>query len=155
GKATAEDNDRGNQAGGVVYVLTNLVEGNTVVVFHRSADGTLTRVSEVATGGRGSGPGELPPGFGDGPGPNPLDSQDGLVLTEDGRFLLAVNSRSNDVSVFAVNNSGLRLVDRVASGGNFPVSIAHYKNLIYVLNEGESPDEFFGGVPTMTGFTLD
>ena len=155
GSAFAEDNDQNNLAGGAVYVLTNLLQGNTVVVYHRSADGTLTRISEVATEGRGSGPGELPPGFGDGPGPNPLDSQDGLVLSDDGRFLLAVNSRSNDVSVFAVGKDELRLVDRAASGGNFPVSIAHHKNLIYVLNEGESPDEFFGGIPNMTGFRLD
>lgn len=155
GSAPAEQDEQDNLAGGAVYVLTNLIQGNTVVVYHRSADGSLTRVSEVATGGRGSGPGELPPGFGPGPGPNPLDSQDGLILTKGGRFLLAVNSRSNDVSVFAVEQHGLRLVDRVPSGGNFPVSIAHYKDLIYVLNEGESPDEFFGGVPNMTGFMLD
>lgn len=141
--------------GGAVYVLTNLIDGNTVVVFHRSADGTLTRVQEIATGGRGSGPGKLPPGFGNGPGPNPLDSQDGLVLTDDGRFLLAVNSRSNDVSVFEVSEAGLRLTDLKPTGGNFPVSIAHHQNLIYVLNEGESPDEFFGGVPNISGFTLD
>jgi 6-phosphogluconolactonase len=155
GGAFAEKHDENGLSSGAVYVLTNLIDGNTVVVYHRSADGTLTRVSEIATGGRGSGPGELPPGFGDGPGPNPLDSQDGLVLTDDGHFLLAVNSRSNDVSVFAVNNDELRLVDRVSSNGNFPVSIAHHKNLIYVLNEGESPDEFFGGVPNMSGFWLD
>jgi 6-phosphogluconolactonase len=155
GGASAENHDQKGPASGAVYVLTNLIEGNTVVVYHRSADGTLTRVGEVPTGGRGSGPGELPPGFGDGPGPNPLDSQDGLVLTDDGAFLLAVNSRSNDVSVFAVHNDELRLVDRVSSNGNFPVSIAHHKNLIYVLNEGESPDEFFGGVPNMSGFWLD
>ena len=39
--------------------------------------------------------------------------------------------------------------------GNFPVSIAHHKNLIYVLNEGESPDEFLGGVPDISGFWLN
>jgi 6-phosphogluconolactonase (cycloisomerase 2 family) len=68
---------------------------------------------------------------------------------------MAVNSRSNDVSVFAVTSNGLRLVDRTPSGGNFPVSIAHHDNLVYVLNEGESPDESFGGIPNMTGFHLD
>lgn len=155
GSASAQSGGQDNLSGGAVYVLTNLIQGNTVVLYHRSADGKLTRVAEVATGGRGSGPGQLPPGFGPGPGPNPLDSQDGLVLTDDGHFLLAVNSRSNDVSVFAVDENGLRLVDRVSSGGNFPVSIAHHKDLIYVLNEGESPDEFFGGVPKMSGFVLD
>jgi 6-phosphogluconolactonase len=141
--------------GGAVYVLTNLAQGNAVVVFHRNADGTLTRMEEVATGGLGSGPGELPPGFGPGPGPNPLDSQDGLVLTEDGRFLLAVNSKSNDVSVFAVHDDYLRLVDRTPTDGNFPVSVAHKGGLVYVLNEGESPDQVLGGVPSITGFLLD
>jgi 6-phosphogluconolactonase (cycloisomerase 2 family) len=57
--------------------------------------------------------------------------------------------------VFAVGRRGLRLVDRTPSGGNFPVSIAHHKDLIYVLNEGESPDEFIGGIPNLTGFILD
>ncbi len=155
GSAAAQEKENNDSHSGAVYVLTNLADGNTVVVFHRNADGTLARTEEVATGGLGSGPGELPPGFGNGPGPNPLDSQDGLIMTDDGRFLLAVNSRSNDVSVFAINQSGLRLVDRISSGGNFPVSIAHHKNLIYVLNEGESPDEFIGGVPKLTGFRLD
>jgi len=140
--------------GGAVYVLTNLAQGNTVVAFHRNTDGTLTRTEEVATGGLGSGPGELPPGFGPGPGPNPLDSQDGLVLTEDGRFLLAVNSKSNDISVFAVHDDHLRLVDRAPTDGNFPVSIAHKGSLIYVLNEGESPDQVLGGIPNITGFFL-
>ena len=76
GSAAAEGNEEDNSQSGAVYVLTNLAQGNTVVAFHRSADGTLTRTEEVATGGLGSGPGELPPGFGNGPGPNPLDSQD-------------------------------------------------------------------------------
>jgi 6-phosphogluconolactonase len=152
GTALAQQDSRG----GSVYVLTNLAQGNTVVAFHRNTDGTLTFVEEVATGGLGSGPGELPPGFGTGPGPNPLDSQDGLILTEDGRFLIGVNSKSNDVSVFAVNNDGtLKWVDRAATDGTFPVSIAHNRNLIYVLNEGESPDQMLAGVPNITGFVLD
>ena len=151
--AFAVDDD--NNAVGRVYVLTNDADANTVVVFDRAADGSLTRIAEVETGGRGSGPGELPANFGGGPGPNPLDSQDALIMTENGRFLMAVNSRSNDISVFAVTRQGLELVDRTPSGGNFPVSIAHHNDLIYVLNEGESPDEFFGGVPNMTGFRLD
>jgi len=149
------DEEREERNEGAVYVLTNKAEGNTVVAFHRSHDGSLTRIQEASTGGLGSGPGELPPGFPPGPGPNPLDSQDALVLTRDGRFLLAVNSKSNDVSVFSVTERGLRLVDKVPSGGDFPVSIAHHNNLIYVLNEGESPDTFVGAVPNMTGFFLD
>jgi 6-phosphogluconolactonase (cycloisomerase 2 family) len=155
GALALDDDDNDGSTQGRVYVLTNNANGNTVVVFHRAADGSLTRLQEVATGGLGSGPGELPANFGKGPGPNPLDSGDGLAMTSDGRYLMAVNSRSNDISVFAVGHQGLRLVSRTPTGGNFPVSIAHHSDLVYVLNEGESPDEFFGGVPNMTGFRID
>ncbi len=64
-------------------------------------------------------------------------------MTPDGRFLLAVNSGSNDVSVFAVTRNGLRLVDRSSTHGEFPVSIAMHQRTIYVLN--------FGGLPTLQG----
>jgi 6-phosphogluconolactonase len=127
-----------------VYVLTNKAEGNTVVVLHRAADGTLSRAQEVATGGLGSGPILLPPPIG---GPNPLDSQDALIATPDHRFLLAVNAGSNELSVLAVTPDGLSLIDKAASGGEFPVSVAIHHDLVYVLNSH--------GNPNITGFILD
>lgn len=130
--------------GGTVYVMNNQATGNTVVAFHRGEDGSLTRLEEVPTGGLGSGPIPLPPPVG---GPNPLDSQDGLVLDEHGRLLLAVNAGSNDVSVLAVTETGLHLVERVPSGGEYPVSIASHYGLVYVLNSH--------GQPNITGFSLD
>lgn len=129
---------------GRVFVLTNKAEGNTVVVLNRAADGTLSRVQEAATGGLGSGPIPLPPPIG---GPNPLDSQDALVATPDGRFLLAVNPGSNEVSVLALSDEGLQLVDKVSSSGTFPVSISIHERLVYVLNSH--------GDPNINGFTLD
>ena len=129
---------------GAVYVMNNQAEGNTIVVFQRDENGSLTRVQEVSTGGRGSGPIPLPPPVG---GPNPLDSQDGLLLVDHGRLLLAVNAGSNEVSVLAVAENGLRLVGKVASGGEYPVSIACHGSLVYVLNSH--------GLPNITGFTLD
>lgn len=127
-----------------VFVLTNKAEGNTIVVLKRAADGMLSRVQEVATGGLGSGPIPLPPPIG---GPNPLDSQDALIATPDGRFLLAVNPGSNELSVLALNDEGLQLVDKVNSGGIFPVSVSIHDGLVYVLNSH--------GDPNINGFTLD
>lgn len=146
GRAFAQEGQGEESEGGAVYVLANQLTGNTVVVLHRGVDGVITRVQEVSTGGLGSGPGPLPPGFGNGPGPDPLNSADALRMTEDGRWLLAVNAGSNELSVFAVTHDGLRLVDKVSSGGEFPVSVTCHRGLIYVLNQR--------GVPNVTGFHL-
>ncbi len=118
--------------GGAVYTLTNSATGNTVLIFNRAADGTLTAAGAVSTGGLGSGAG--------------LGSQGALTLSANHRWLFAVNAGSNDVSVFAVQPGGLTLVDRVAAGGLQPISVTNYKNLVYVLNAG--------GSGNITGFTL-
>ena len=140
---------------GRVYVMTNASDANTVVVYSRANDGSLARFQEAATGGRGSGVGVLPPPLPPNPGPDPLQSQDGMVMTADGRFLLVVNAGSNEISSFVVTETGLRLVSKVASGGVFPVSIAEYRGLVYVLNEGESPDHTVGGIANIAGFRLN
>lgn len=153
--AVAEDEHRGDSEEGRVYVLTNQAPANTVVVLNRAADGTLTRQQEVLTGGSGSGPGPRPPQFPPGPGPDPLNSADAITLTPDGRFLLAVNPRSNDVSVLAVTHEGLRLVDKASTDGIFPVSVAARNGLVYVVNQGESPTNSVAGPASITGFFLD
>lgn len=141
--------------GNRVYVMPNRAGDNTIAVFDRGEDGTLTFRKEVSTGGLGSGPGELPAPFPRGiAAGNPLTSQDSLVRTGDGRFLLAVNAGSNDISVMAITRDGLRLVDKAPSGGNVPVSIAQYKNLLYVINEGQFSPDLLGARPTMTGYFL-
>lgn len=152
--AKADDHFRDGDSGRV-YVMTNQAAGNTVVVLERHANGSLQRLQEVSTGGLGSGPGPLPPPF-TMPGPDGIDSQDALVMVGDDRFLIAVNPGSNDVSVLAVTHDGLQLVDKVPSGGVFPVSVAHHGNLIYVLNGGAKPSlAGGGGTPTTRGFRLD
>ncbi|HEX6680809.1 MAG TPA: beta-propeller fold lactonase family protein, partial [Gaiellaceae bacterium] len=75
------------------------------------------------TGGRGTGERHLP-------------SQSSLVV-EDG-YLLVANAGSDDVSLFAVENDGLRLADTVPSGGSRPTSIAVRDGLVYVLNNGSA-----------------
>ena len=155
GTGLAEDSQTGTPKAGRVYVMSNRAEGNTVVVMRRASDGTLRIIQEVSTGGRGSGPGELPAPFPKVPAGNSTTTQDELVMTEDGRFLLAVNAGSDEVSVLAVTDDGVELVDKVSSGGMVPLSIALHKGLVYVMNEGELSQNIFGFAPVIAGFRLD
>jgi 6-phosphogluconolactonase len=84
-------------------------------------------------------------GTGNGTGGDSLGSQGALVLQSG--FLFAVNAGSNDISMFQVTGDGLVLLDKVASGGKLPVSIAVKGQLIYVLNAG--------GTPNISGVVID
>jgi len=117
---------------GAVYTLSNSAAGNAVLAFNRAPDGTLTAAGAYPTGGLGTG-GEL-------------GSQGALVLSQDGRFLLAVNAGSDDVSVMRVQPSSLELVATVPSGGDQPTSVTVHQQLVYVLNAG--------GAGSVTGFRL-
>jgi 6-phosphogluconolactonase (cycloisomerase 2 family) len=123
---------------GVVYVMTNDPDGNAVVQYSRAADGSLTKLSQTPTGGSG--------GTGNGVGAlDPLGSQDSLVLSGDGAFLLAVNAGSNQISALTTAN-GVKLLNTVSSSGSFPNSVALNGNLVYVLNAH--------GTPNISGFRL-
>jgi 6-phosphogluconolactonase len=106
---------------GAVYVQTNDAERNQVLGFVRNADGSLDSVGSCDTGGRGSGAPHLP-------------SQGSVVFAAAGRRLLVANAGSNDISLFAIDQAGLRLLDTIASGGEAPRSIAASGTLVYVLN---------------------
>ena len=69
-----------------------------------------------------------------------------MILGHGNQFLFAVNAGSNQISVLRVGILDLTLVDVVASGGIRPISLALHENLLYVLNEG--------GTPNITGFTV-
>ena len=122
--AMGHDVVRGHaNGGGAVFTLTNEAEGNRVAAFSRAPDGTLSLDTYVPTGGLGSG--------------DRLGSQGALTLTEDGRFLLAVNAGSQDVSVFElVGGAQLKLVSRTPSLGERPISVAESEHVVYVLNAG-------------------
>src|SRR5215471_8751469 len=129
-----------NFQAGAVYVLTNQVE-NTVAVFNRDASGMLTSAGEFPTGGAGD-----PVPQGADPPTDPLASQGALILDQGHQFLFAVNAGSNQISVLNIAQFGLDLVDVVDSGGIRPISPTVHDNLLYVLNEG--------GTPNITGFTI-
>jgi 6-phosphogluconolactonase (cycloisomerase 2 family) len=121
---------------GAAYTASNSPAGNEILMFNRSVDGALTFVSAFPTGGVGTGAG--------------LGNQGGVVMTDDGRFLIVVNAGSHDVSVMEITRDGLALRDRKPSGGFQPVSVTVHGALVYVLNAGGSA----GGSDSVVGFEL-
>lgn len=123
---------------GLVFVQTNGASGNAIVTYARSSTGGLTWVANYSTGGNGTGADET--------------SQGAVVLASNNGWLLAVDSGSNQISVFKVQTSTtpyLRLTDTVASGGVLPVSLTVHGSLVFVLNDGSA------SVPGMiSGFHL-
>lgn len=127
-----DDDDDVSGVAGAVYTMSNSSSGNAVLMFHRAANGTLTAAGSFPTGGVGSGGG--------------LGNQGALILSQNSRWLYAVNAGSNDISVFAVRPQGLVLTDKVSSGGIRPISLTVDRDLLYVLNAG--------GDGNITGFTI-
>ena len=97
--ATASASADASPVVGHVYVNDNTKGTNTIGAFDRHADGTLTPEagSPFAAGGAGTGAG--------------LASQGALQFSADGRFLIAVDAGSNQISVLRIRPDGsLRLV---------------------------------------------
>src|ERR1700733_2795220 len=121
---------------GHVYVNDNTKGTNTIGAFDRHADGSLTPVGgpAFADGGAGTGTG--------------LASQGAIQITPDGRFLIAVDAGSNQISVLRTHFDGsLNLVSVTNSGGTLPDSVAVHGHLVYVANSG-------AGDANYTGFLL-
>jgi 6-phosphogluconolactonase len=128
----AAAHDRG---AGRVYVDDNTAGANTIAAFARHADGSLSPLpgSPFAAGGAGTGSG--------------LSSQGAIQLTPDGRFLIAVDAGSDQLSVLRVAGDGVpRLVHGgvVGSGGSEPVSVAVHDGLVYVANAGDANSNYTG-----------
>jgi 6-phosphogluconolactonase (cycloisomerase 2 family) len=104
-----------------VYTQTNDPAGNRIQVFHRAPGGAIAPGRSHPTGGLGTGGG--------------LGNQGAVTLA--GRWLLAVNAGSDEVSLFRVHRRGLALTDVVPSGGDQPVSVASDGRRAWVLNAGD------------------
>lgn len=119
-----------------VFVQTDNLKGNQVVVYDRSAEGKLAQAAVYNTGGLG---GQL-----EGSAVDHLASQGALAYDKQDGLLYAVNAGSNTVSVFAVFGDKLALRQVISSGGTFPVSVAVHNGIVYVLNglEGGSVQGF-------------
>jgi 6-phosphogluconolactonase (cycloisomerase 2 family) len=119
---------------GTVYTLSNAASGNTVLAFSRTAKGSLSALATYPTGGLGGGSG--------------LGSQGAVTITTDGDWLLAVNAGSDEITSFAIGSGGrLTWTDKIASGGDHPISVTEHDGLVYAVNDG--------GAGNIAGFTID
>jgi 6-phosphogluconolactonase (cycloisomerase 2 family) len=109
-----------------VFVLANATTGNSVAVYDRQHDGTLSAAGRYASGGLG--------GVLDGSVVDHLASQGALTFDRRSNLLYAVNAGSNTLTVFAVHGDRLERRQIVGSGGQFPVSVAVHDGVVYVLN---------------------
>jgi 6-phosphogluconolactonase len=128
---------------GHVYVNDNTAPANTVAGWNRHADGSLTPIagSPFSVGGAGGGAADA--------------SQGSLQLSSNGKYLLAVDAGSNQISVLQINHNGTLTTaagSPVSSGGVDPVSIGVHRNLVYVANAGPGASV---GDTNYTGFRLN
>jgi 6-phosphogluconolactonase (cycloisomerase 2 family) len=123
-----------NGRGGHLYMQTNEVK-NAVVHYHRSANGTLTEVERVATGGAGSG--VFKPISGQDSAPNAFEGAGSVILSPDRRFLFATNGGDNSVSSFSVSNDGkLILLETKPTGNAVEGRSGTAKSLAYDASRG-------------------
>ncbi len=104
---------------GAAFAMTNATKKNEIVRYKRTADGTLTRVGKISTRGLGIGV--------------DLDTQGPLRLSQDHKYLYAVNAGSDDVSVFRVNGTKLTFKQKIYAGDE-PTSLTINRNRLYVLD---------------------
>jgi hypothetical protein len=135
GTAAAASASTTSPVTGYTYVDGNTATANTIDGFARHADGSLTAMagSPFAAGGAGLGTG--------------LASQGAIQVTRDGRYLLAVDAGSNQISVLRVTAGGVPVLlgQPVSSGGIRPVSVAvSPSGLVYVANSGTGGSNYTG-----------
>jgi hypothetical protein len=133
-----------------VYAMTNPEGGpNEIAIYHRFSNGAIAFSHLAPTGGLGACGVPCSP-------EDALGSQNPLIMSENRKWLFAVNAGSDTISVFRARGTDLILVDIVWSGGDFPVSLTQREvdgvlpapgppgpqaltdSLIYVLNAGGS-----------------
>ncbi|MBA3628739.1 MAG: beta-propeller fold lactonase family protein [Actinobacteria bacterium] len=104
---------------GAVFAMTNETDDNRIITYSRAANGALDRIGSISTRGNGIGV--------------DLDTQSGLELSNDQRFLYAVNAGSDDVTIFSVEGTNLTFLQKVYAGDQ-PNSVTIHDDLLYVLN---------------------
>jgi 6-phosphogluconolactonase len=122
--AHGDDDDQDDDDGlrsGKVFTSSNAAAGNELLVYGRTADGSLQLVARAATQGLGAGAA--------------LGSQGAVALAGDARHVFVVNAASNTVSTFAVRRKALRLASVIDSGGLHPISVTEHDGIVYVLND--------------------
>jgi 6-phosphogluconolactonase (cycloisomerase 2 family) len=124
-KAPAAPESKSDSRGGHLYMQTNETK-NAIIHYRWAADGELTEVERVATGGAGSG--ELSPIYHI-KRPNDHEGAGSVFLAPDHRLLFTTNAGDNSVSSFAVDKEGrLKLVDVKGTGNK---QLGGAKSVVY------------------------
>jgi len=122
-----------NGRGGHLYMQTNEVK-NAIIHYHRLANGTLTEVERIATGGGGSG--TYKPISNQESAPNAFEGAGSVILSPDCKFLFATNGGDNSVSSFSVGSQGrLTLIDNKPTGNAVEGKSGTAKSLAYSLSK--------------------
>jgi 6-phosphogluconolactonase (cycloisomerase 2 family) len=98
-----------------VYTQTNETE-NRIINFKQGADGTLTEVQRVSTGGKGTN--GFTPLTGEKSSPDSLISSNSIIVSKDRKNLFAVNAGDNSVSWFTIGADGMLTLTDTQSTGN-------------------------------------
>lgn len=114
---------------GAVFAMTNRSANNEVIAFSRAPNGMLTQTGRYSTRGNGIGV--------------DFDTQGGLRLSRDHRFLYACNPGSDDVTVFAVYGSSLRFLQKIYAGDQ-PLSLTISGSLLYVMDGSVASTQITG-----------
>jgi 6-phosphogluconolactonase (cycloisomerase 2 family) len=120
--------------GGHLYMQTNETR-NAVIHYRLAADGALTEVERVATGGAGSG--TFKPISGQESAPNAFEGAGSVILSADRRFLFTTNGGDNSVSSFSLDKDGrLKLLDVKPTGNPVEGKSGTAKSLAYSPSKG-------------------
>lgn len=112
-----------------IYAVSNASSGNSVLGYRVAPNGSLAPLpgSPYATNGLGQGVSLL------------VSGDNGIVVSEDHRFLFAPNRGSNDIAVFRIGADGsLKSVrgSPFPTGGVTPTSLAVHGDLLFVAHTG-------------------
>src|SRR5215813_11832006 len=119
-----------NHGGGHLYIQTNEIR-NCVIHYRRAANGTITEVERIATGGAGSG--TFKPISGQESAPNAFEGAGSVILSPDCRLLFTTNGGNNSVSSFSVDKDGrLTLLDTKPTGNAVEGKSGTAKSLAYL-----------------------
>ncbi len=137
---SCKKHDEGNSPSmeDIVYIQSNDFNSNqnAVIAYRHAGDGKLTQISGSPFMTGGSGVGNPMQVLG------PSDSDQEIWMTSDKKFLLVVNSGSNNITVFRIAADGtLSPVpgSPFPSGGETPVSIHGDGSRVYIVNKSQNP----------------
>lgn len=117
----------------IIWLESNSTAGNSILTFKNEGTGSPIFLGSTPAGGIGVFDKTFALG--------PFDSDQNLIVNNDGTLLFAVNSGSNSVAVFHITPSGLQPVQGspFASGGSDPVSVGLKGDVLAVVNKDQDP----------------